>query len=774
MRVFLIKSYLLLFILLLFQSCGMWDTFTTYFNLYYNADHIFEQVEKSIYEQERSLFATTELNVPGSANQQLNQVIEKCSKILQFHPDGSYVDDALLMLGKSFYYQKNYQKALRKFQELIATQTESDLILETKLWIGKTQMKLKDYESGLQLLGEAREQAIADERDDIIKDSFVEEIVYRIIQEEYQLAIGLANQLVELSDDESIKAEVFYELGKLYNKVNDPLNAVTAFNKVFDYSPLYEIEVGTKLELGKTLRATDEKERALEIFEDMRSEVKFNDVYDKVDLEAGITLIELNRLDEALTKLEYVDTAYVNTETSGIAKYKLGELYQYNFQNFDSATSYYQKATTSQAPSEYKLASNQKTRIFKKYNNLISLIDDYKSELFYAENPEEFVKDSITYVEDSVAYVEDSLRVLEELSLYTEHLESLASFDTLYNRSDTTKTDTTKTDTTKINDSTLVSDSTALRDSLNQSEIPIQGRALDKSVNIDSLFATVWDPERKFPKRPIMPTLSEDSLKSLVVKNKLELGNLFLTELELPDSAYYCYLNVISDYPNTSLQASALYALGSYYLTVDEKQTADSLFNVIYENYRNERIVNAAATKLNMPLIDFDYDPAKDLYAEAEGELQSRNYSNSITKFYSVFTNYPKSPVAPKALYATGWVLENELSLYDSAAVIYDTMSVLYPQSEYSIEVRPKLTSYKLYKEEEKKAIEDSLKKIDQQPEDSLALAEDSLQVNPETRETFQPNVDADRTEADSEPKTQADTLHQGILNDPRRNPRKR
>lgn len=772
MRVFLIKSYLLLFILLFFQSCGTWDTFTTYFNLYYNADHIFEQVEQSIYEQERSLFATTELSVPGSANQELTKVIEKCSKILQFHPDGSYVDDALLMLGKSFYYQKNYQKGLRKFQELMATQTESDLILETKLWIGKTQMKLKDYESGLQILGEARELAVTEERDDIIKDSFVEEIVYRIIQEEYQLAIGLANQLVEISDDESIKAEVFYELGKLYNKVDDPASAVTAFNKVFEYSPSYEIEVDTKLELGKTLRATDEKEKALEIFEDMRSEVKFNDVYDQVDLEAGITLIGLNRLDEALTKLEYVDTAYVNTETSGIAKYKLGELYQYNFQNFDSAASYYQKATTSQAPSEYKLASNQKTRIFKKYNNLISIIDDYKSELYYAENPEEFIKDSIAYVEDSIAYVEDSLRVLEELNLYTEHLESLASFDTLYNKSDTTKTDTTK-----INDSTLVSDSTALRDSLNQREIPIQDGALDKSVNIDSLFATVWDNERKFPKRPVMPTLSEDSLKSLVVKNKLELGNLFLTELELPDSAYYCYLNVIGDYPNTSLQASALYALGSYYLTVDEKQTADSLFNVIYDNYRNERIVNAAATKLNKPLIDFEYDPAKNLYAEAEEELLSKNYKNSMTKFYSVFTDYPQSPVAPKALYATGWILENELSLYDSAAIIYDTMSVLYPQSEYSIEVRPKLTSYKLYKEEEKKAIEDSLKKIDQEkllPEDSLALAEDSLQVKPETGETFQPGVDEKRTELDSETKTQTDTLHQGILNDPGRNPRKR
>jgi TolA-binding protein len=771
MRVFLTKSSLFLFILFTFQSCGVWGDFATYFNLYFNASDLFQQAEESINAQERTLFATSELSVPSNVNQQLNKVIEKCSKILQFHPEGSYVDDALLLLGKSFFYQKNYQKGLRKFQELLATQPESDLILETKLWIGKTQMRLKNYESALQTLGEVREEAIAEERKDIIKDSFVEEIVYRITEEDYQLAIGLANQLIKASEDESIAAEVFYELGKLYNKVGEPDNAITAFNTVFEYSPSFEIEADTRLELGKTLRATDEKERALEVFEDMRTEAKFNNVYDKVDLETGITLAELDQLDDALEKLKYVDTAYANTETSGVASYKLGELYQYKLQNFDSAASYYQKAVTSRAPSEIKLVSTQKTNIFKKYNGLKSVINDYESELFYVANPGEFLKDSIAYVEDSISYVQDSLRVLEELNLYSEHLENIAGFDTLSNISDTTKTDTTK-----INDSTLVSDSTALRDSLIQRRSAIEKRIVEKSINIDSLFATVWDRERKYTKRPVMPTLSEDSLKSLVVKNKLELGNLFLTELELPDSAYYDYLSIISDYPNTSLHASALYALGSYYLTVDKKQTADSLFNVIYENYRNERIVNAAATKLGKPLIDFEYDPAKDLYAEAENELLSENYKNSVSKFYSVFTEYPQSPIAPKALYATGWILENELSLYDSAAMVYDTMSTLYPKSEYSIKVLPELTSYKLFKEKEKKALEDSLKKIDQKliAADSLAAGSDTLQTiaHPEVGDTL---YTGDKIEIGLDDKgVQSDTLHHGVLNDPRRNPRKR
>jgi cellulose synthase operon protein C len=128
---------LFLFLLLFIPACGVWENFTTYFNLYYNTVDAFEQAEEAILSQERSIFSTEELVVPGSANQLLTRVVEKTSKILQFHSKTSFVDDALIMLGKSFYYQKNYLKSLRKFQELTATQSGSEYYLEAQLWIAK-------------------------------------------------------------------------------------------------------------------------------------------------------------------------------------------------------------------------------------------------------------------------------------------------------------------------------------------------------------------------------------------------------------------------------------------------------------------------------------------------------------------------------------------------------------------------------------------------------------------------------------------------------------
>ena len=193
---------------------------------------------------------------------------------------------------------------------------------------------------------------------------------------------------------------------------------------------------------------------------------------------------------------------------------------------------------------------------------------------------------------------------------------------------------------------------------------------------------------------PVRPTISIDSVKSIIVKNEYDLANLFFTELNVPDSAYYYYKNIIENFPDSRYHSRSLYSLGTYYNGVGRKEEADSIFNFIYDNYKNENIVNAAAVQLKKPLINLTYDPADELYGDAEKILLEKKYSESVNKFYNIFREYPKSPFAPKALYAGGWILENELKLLDSAAVFYDSINAKYPQSLYASNIKSKLTFY--------------------------------------------------------------------------------
>ena len=648
------KKYIsVVYLIFVFTGCGVWEDFTTYFNLYYNTKDKFQEAEDAIKLQRKNLFEFEEPNISGNVPQLLNNVIEKSSKILQFHSNSGYIDNALLMLGKSFYYQKNYQKALRKFQELLVTDPESDLILENDLWIAKTQMRLKDFKNGLAALKKVREQGIEEGEDEIVKDAYVEEIVHLIVQENFSSAISLINEFLEVSADEEVNAEVMYELGRLYIKIDDNNNAIASFEKVFDYSPSFIIELNSKIELASAIRKTGENDKALAILEEMRSINKYSDSFDKIDLETGITLYSLNRVDEAVDLLMKVDTTYITSVSSGIAKFKLGEIFEYHYKNYDSASIYYIKSASSTAPPEYSKPASEKAQLFKKYQSLQKNIFDARKQLSYINNPDEFIQDSIAFYSDTLSVEEKELQSIE-----------LG-----------------------------------------------EGRNEGDEKGFVQPIKTQVKMETKIP--PLRPTISGDSVKSIIVKNEFDLANLFFTELNVPDSAFYYYKNIIENFPDSRFYSRSLYSLGTYYNGVGRKEEADSIFNFIYENYKNENIVNAAALQLKKPLINLSYDPADELYIDAEKILLEKKYGESVNKFYSIFQNYPKSPFAPKALYAGGWILENELKLLDSAAVFYDSIDVKYPQSQYASSIKPKLTFYKQEIDRRKRVIEDSLKQIE-------------------------------------------------------------
>ncbi len=676
-----LKKFIFLIPVLFIFGCSIWRDFTTYFNLYYNTKDIFSQAEEAINSQQQDLFSTEELNVPGSAVQLLNKVVEKASQILQFHRESAYVDDALLMLGKSFYYQKNYLKSVREFQELIATQPNSNLILEAKLWIGKADLNLKKYDEAWSLLETVRKQGIDEGENDIVANAYIEEVKYKLIQHDYSGAITSSKELLNFSKDDERNAEIVFEMGKLYDLLNDPENAIISFQKVFDYSPTFEIEFDARLELGKAYREAGNPEKALSIFTDMKSNKIYSDSYDQIDLEMGITEVDLKNYSAALSDFKTVDTAFANSKSAGFANYHLGELYQYNIPNYDSASYYYSKALSSRLPAEYIIPANEKIQRFRKYKTLKDNIAQNYKKLEYVENPETFIRDSVAFYSDTVKN-EPQTETNAGVSVSGGNAGGRFN-DQRFAEFKKSETQTTKTAATQKN----------------KTGIP-----------------------------PIRPNISADSINSLLTQNLFELGNLFFTEFNLTDSAYYYYSTVLDSFPDSRYQARTMYALGSYYETVNENSKADSLYNLIYNNYKNESIVNAAASKLNKPLINFDYDPAIDLYATAEKKFMSKDYKESLNEFYGIYKSYPHSALAPKALYASGWILANQLDSPDSAVVFYDTLTSKYPKTIYAIKVRQEVDFYNQEKERIKKAHEDSLKLVEKAHQDSLKA--DSLRTH--------------------------------------------
>lgn len=791
------RIFLFFFLIIFLSGCGVWENFTTYFNLYYNASDLFEKVESQLEDQKKDIFSTEPPAIPGNVASDLQKVIEKCSNILQFSPNSSYVEDALMMLGKSFYYQKSYLKSQKKFEELITSQPNSGYVLEANLWIGECEMRLRNFPEGLAKLTEVRNAAIEEGEDEIVQEAYIEEIVYRKTINDIPGAIEAANAFLKISDNDKINAALWYEVGNLNLEIDDKENAVAAYRNVFEYSPDYELEVSAKLNLGKSLRELGKTDEALSIFEDMRSEDKYADKYSDIDLELGITEAALKNYPEAIDQLTIVDTTYKSSPNSGAAKFELASIYENGLKRLDSAAVYYKQAAASTLPKEYVESAKDKNRLFTRYTSLRAEQNKYGKQIFYLLNPDEFIKDSSLYVQDSLARA-------KEISNIKELQQIWSGLDTLMRG----KQDTTGfyQDSSKVAD-TLV---TFLKDSLqyvnrdsifswirnpkpqdsllvSQFDSMLTNRTFDPNAKqvleqrrreqetfTSQLVASLPDTLKFKNNPPKRPKISQDSVETILTKNQLDLGNLFLTELNFPDSAYWYYNSNLNDYPGTPYYATTLFALGSYYLTVNDKNKADSLFNIVYNNYQNESIVNAAADMLNKPFIDLTYDPAMDKYTEAEKYLLAGEYRTAVNKFTEIPQLYPLSPVAPKAIYASGWLEENALNDPDQAVEYYDTLIARYPASEYVRVIAPKVTVYKQEKRKQEMALRDSLQAL----ANSDSLASDTLLVSAEkvpTEDTIHVAVsEGEQPPVKNEEQPKVDEKKVHVSKEPVWNPRKK
>jgi tetratricopeptide (TPR) repeat protein len=686
------------------------------------------------------------LLLSGNSRTNLTKLVDKCSDLLQFNKNSSFVDDALLILGKAFYYQANYQKSKRKFEELLSTDPSEEIKLEAELWIAKCEMQMRNFTTGINSLRAVGATAIVKEYNTIVEESFIEEIKYFKSLEDYNTTIDLLNRFIKYIDDDELLALVYLELGNLYTIQKNYSKAVESFLLAIENTSDFDTEIKATLNYASSLRLNNQIEESLQFLRNIRGKDKFVESLAQIELEIGKANVELGRYDDALESFIKVDSTYKNSPFAALAVYEIGKLFENNLGNFDSAAFYYNRAQLSNPPKEFQTEIIEKNSLFSSYVRLRKSIDNYDRQLFYALNPE-------IYRQDSIAYVQDSLQILQE---YLEKKE-LSDIWSSINEANEKKI---SINYLNLRDSVFVQDSVKLSDSLSKAFVQLEPDSVIKLLLTKALFrdsirvadslkteGTFLEPEElnillterrnkllppkvsnntitdfaskipvdsiNFKKNPpTLPTISMDELKNLIAKNRLELGNLFFTEIEIPDSAYKLYKEIVEKFDSTRYYPDALFALGSFYLTVNQKPKADSIFTKIYNEYKELSIANSAADKLGLPLIDFTFDPGKELFLKAENYIKNQDYKSGIKSFIEITNNFPQSKFADKGLYAAGFILENDLRLLDSAVTIYDTLISKYPSSDFVRMVAMKVTVYKQEKARIKKEMEEAQNKV--------------------------------------------------------------
>ncbi len=735
-----------IFLAITFSGCGVYRNFTTYFNTYYNAKTIFDQVEEDIQKKKVDVFAfrddlqnnqqlggqsayqnrqTTPQSgyrseqtyggnqfgsgnqygsnqygnqqsglsggslYSGNANQDLTKVIEKCSKILQYEKESSYFPDALFMTGKALYYQQEYSKAQRKFTEL-AGFGETDYSNENKLWLAKTNLQLRNFDEGLKQLEEVKTKALEDDEEKLFTDASITKISFLIFREELPKAVIECNEYIKVSDNDEMKGLVSYQLGKIYQSLSDEQNALDTYASVLNYGPTLEVELRSKLEHARLLKDLEKVNESEEELSRMRDQGKFKNNLDEINIDLAQIYYETSRSEEAINLLKDVDTTYKMLPTSGIASMKLGEVYEYAIRNYDSSYKYYQKVVSSLAPLKYRNSANERARNFERYFKLKNEMQELNQMLAYVRDPRIFERDSIDY---AVAFKE-----------YDEEKKKLEEANKPANQQ------------VGMQDPQEAQRLQQLQQQMQQKQIELQKEydrkkrlGINEPIPLRMLIALGK------AKKPERPQGDEKSINKTIATNLFNMGSLFFSEMDFADSAFVYFSRILTEKKDSAIIPQTLFSLATYYETENDTVKADSLYKEIFDNYPKDKLYQVAGEKLGLLKKEEKKntakteDPAEPSYVKAEELYYQKNYTEAIDSFKAIHKNFPKSAFAAKSVYYAGMIYEEQKN-YDSAAVAYAVLSKDFATDPVARLAMPKYDEYKNEKEKIKKAEEEKKK----------------------------------------------------------------
>lgn len=209
-----------------------WGNFVSYFNVYYNATRLYDRTIQLFYEDNlkngneiSTVFPVFKKGSTGRAD--LQKVSTKAITIIQNHPESDLADNALLLVGKAFFYMGDLSPAERKFREVISNYDHPDVVFEATLFLARAFLEQNKNEEALSLV------------QDLIKRSDVPDQVKGeanlMLGERYYLegqietAIPLFIQGIELYDDQEADARASYLIAKALMKKQQFEEALTFF-----------------------------------------------------------------------------------------------------------------------------------------------------------------------------------------------------------------------------------------------------------------------------------------------------------------------------------------------------------------------------------------------------------------------------------------------------------------------------------------------------------------------------------------------------------------
>ena len=371
---------------------------TSHYNVYFNANENLKAGEANIDERIENdftrilpIYKSSDPSSGSMVKSDMENAIIKASKLIEIHSItkkpkrqkrrtrryqefasqeefNKWVDDAYLLLGKAYFYQKNYTAAIDNFSYVVRKYPEEETKDEANIWLIRSYSEMERFTEASEVI-----QAIQNEEDfpgNLEKELAVATADYYMKQQLYSEAIKFLDIAINKTFFKKNKTRLQYIKAQLYQEIGDGNKASEAYREVLKMNPDYNMAFNARINAAGVFAGTGDKDKMIKELNKMLRDKKNVDFRDQIYYAlANIFFREGNR-DQAIDNYtKSVATSFQNQFQRALSSITLADIY-FEDLKYRKAQAYYDSAMiiVDENYPNYQALQN-------KYKSLTSLVD---------------------------------------------------------------------------------------------------------------------------------------------------------------------------------------------------------------------------------------------------------------------------------------------------------------------------------------------------------------------------------------------------------------
>ena len=665
----------------LVQGCtGMlkssWRDFNAYFNTYYNAKTSYERGVELQEQQEITINPERPIRVHPTPRRaglsDFEHAAQKSGDVIRFHPRSRWVDNSIMMIGKSYFYQQRYFSADQKFVELLASTSDPALSQEAIFWRGRAALELENYVEGVNYI---QSRLFSTEFDwDRRLEADVRLIIAQLLvaRGEYEEAVDYIAEALPDIRSRRLEMRAWFLYGQLLESLERYGEAFEAYGRATHQSnPNYDLIYYADLKMGVVARKRGDLEWAYDHFVSMsRDDRHFSYIAD-IEFQIARTMHDREQYTAARQRYEQVLRRRNNPparETEAQIYYGMAEIYRDFYLDFTLTAAYFDSSARQASNLERlpeRFDADLMSRSYGEYSRLQGEVDRLDSLLWLGELSEAEFDSVIAEVR------ERKLAELEQLERdqRRQQMVTVADMDQMGTQADE---DTDNGFLNHKNPQLMMQNRQAFQaiwgarplvDDWRRMEavrLNIVRQFEEEGEQVDDVDEAIEQALAPQPQQieidlsdiPFTPEEQAET-RRMIASHEYEIGNVFFTSLAMPDSAARYYRRVMSRFPDSELAPQAIYSLSELYHSAGDTTQAVQYAMQLVDFYPNTIYAERMADRFNLELAREDLVMSREdsISAAFQEIVALRSNENRAGELRHFADRYPESEYAPQALY---------------------------------------------------------------------------------------------------------------------------